>query len=159
MDLVVLEEIRRLKYRYLRSVDLKLWDELADTFTADATADYGTVTLGEPLRLEGRDAIVGFMREKLGTSIITAHAAGQPEIDVDGDTATGRWAMQDRVIVPEHKVIIEGACFYEDTYRREADGVWRTSHIGYVRTYESMFSFDGLPGYRLLANRWAVPAN
>jgi hypothetical protein len=30
MDLAALEEIRRLKYRYLRCVDLKLWDEIGD---------------------------------------------------------------------------------------------------------------------------------
>jgi len=42
MDLVALEEIRQVKHRYLRCVDLKLWDDLADTFTQDATADYGT---------------------------------------------------------------------------------------------------------------------
>jgi len=157
MDLVVLEEIRRLKYRYLRAVDLKLWDELEDTFTPDATGDYGTLSYnGAPLRFTGRHEILGFLRDKLGTTMITAHYAGQPEIDVDGDTATGRWALSDRIIVPEHKVIIEGAAFYEDTYRRCSDGAWRMSHIGYVRTYESMFSFADLPGYRLTANRWAV---
>jgi hypothetical protein len=30
MDLAALEEIRRVKYRYLRCVDLKLWDEIAE---------------------------------------------------------------------------------------------------------------------------------
>jgi hypothetical protein len=160
MDLVVLEEIRRLKYRYLRSVDLKLWDDLADTFTPDATAHYGTLTFGgKPLHLTGRDAIVTFMRENLGSGIITVHHATQPEIDVDGDTATGRWAFSDKIIVPEHRVIIEGAAFYEDTYARDGEGVWRISHTGYTRTYESMFGFGDLPGYRLTANRWAVPAS
>jgi hypothetical protein len=159
MDLVVLEEIKRLKYRYLRGVDLKLWDEVADTFTADATADYGTHAVGgDGKQFEGRDAIVEFLTQSLGNGIITVHHAAQPEIDVDGDTATGRWSFTDRVIVPEHKVIIEGAAFYEDTYRRESDGVWRMSHIGYVRTYESMMSFDSVPGFKLIANRWAVPA-
>ena len=33
MDLVALEEIRQVKYRYLRCVDLKLWDEMAGVFT------------------------------------------------------------------------------------------------------------------------------
>ena len=33
MDLAALEEIRRVKYRYLRCVDLKLWDEIAEVFT------------------------------------------------------------------------------------------------------------------------------
>jgi hypothetical protein len=66
MDFVALEEIRQLKYRYLRSVDEKRWDELADTLTPDATADYGTPTYGKPLRLAGWDEIVGFMRKNLG---------------------------------------------------------------------------------------------
>ena len=39
MDLVTLEEIRQLKYRYLRCVDQKLWDEMADVFTSGATVD------------------------------------------------------------------------------------------------------------------------
>jgi SnoaL-like domain len=51
MDLVSLEEIRQVKYRYLRCVDLKLWDQLADTFTPDATVDYGTMVYGQPLKL------------------------------------------------------------------------------------------------------------
>ena len=97
-SLVALEEIRRLKHRYLRCVDLKLWDELADTFTADATAHYGTPAMGEPLNLSGRDEIVGFMRGHLGPDIITEHFAAQPEIDVNGDTATGTWCFEDTVI-------------------------------------------------------------
>ena len=51
MDLVTIEEIRQVKHRFLRCVDLKLWDDLADAFTEDATADYGTPALGKPLRL------------------------------------------------------------------------------------------------------------
>ena len=64
VDLVTLEEIRRVKYRYLRAVDLKHWDELAGVFTPDATVDYGTQVYGKPLKLDGRDAIVGFLRKQ-----------------------------------------------------------------------------------------------
>ncbi len=85
MDLVGLEEIRRLKYRYLRCVDLKLWDEIGGVFTEDATADYGTPSAGRPLKLAGRDEIVAFLRDSLGPGIITLHAAGQPEIEIYGD--------------------------------------------------------------------------
>ena len=66
MDLVEMEKIRRLKYRYLRCVDLKLWDEIGDVFTADATADYGTPSAGRPLKLASRDEIVTFLRDSLG---------------------------------------------------------------------------------------------
>ena len=57
IDLATIEEIRQVKYRYLRCVDLKLWDELAGVFTPDATVDYGTRVYGTPLKLAGRDEI------------------------------------------------------------------------------------------------------
>ena len=156
MDLVALEEIRRLKHRYLRCVDKKDWDGLADTLTTDATADYGTPVYGRPLRFTGRDALVAFLREKLGPTMITTHFVSEPEIDVDGDEATGVWPFQDTVIVTEHRVVITGAAFYEDRYRRCGDGQWRISHTGYERTYEAMLSLDDLPSFRLTAT--PVPA-
>lgn len=154
MDLETLEEIRRLKYRYLRCVDLKRWDDLEDTLTEDAVAVYGTQVYGESLALTGRAAIVDFMRQNVGPQIITTHNVGHPEIDIDGDEATGIWSMRDTVIVTEPGIMIEGAAFYEDTYRR-SDGVWRISHTGYQRTYETMVTLKDLPGFQLLSNRWA----
>ena len=151
MDLVTLEEIRQVKYRYLRCVDQKLWDELADVFTSDATVDYGTRVYGQPLKITGRDEIIAFFRAKLGPDVITVHAAGQPEITVDGDTATGRWRFEDTVIATEHRIVVAGAAYYEDRYERGADGMWRIAHTGYVRTYEAMMSLDDLPSFRLTA--------
>ena len=151
MDLATIEEIRQVKYRYLRCVDLKLWDEMADVFTSDATVDYGTRAYGKPLKLAGRDEIIAFFRTALGPEIITVHAAGQPEITVDGDTASGTWRFQDTVIATEHRVVIAGAAFYQDRYERGADGAWRIAHTGYVRTYEAMMSLDDLPSFKFLA--------
>ena len=155
MDLAALEEIRRVKYRYLRCVDLKLWDEIAEVFTSDATANYGTPAMGKPLNLAGRDEIVAFLRENLGPGITTVHFASQPEIDIDGETATGTWCFEDTVIATEYRVVIKGAAFYEDRYARGDDGRWRISHTGYVRTYEMTLSLDDLPSLRFTANRWA----
>ncbi|HEY5397926.1 MAG TPA: nuclear transport factor 2 family protein [Trebonia sp.] len=151
MDLATLEEIRQLKYRYLRCVDQKLWDEMADVFTAGATVDYGTRALGEPLKLAGRDAIIAFFRENLGPAILTVHAAGQPEITVDGETATGSWRFEDTVIATEYRIVIKGAAFYQDRYERGADGRWRIAHTGYVRIYEAMMSLDDLPSFKFTA--------
>ena len=125
MDLAALEEIRRLKYRYFRTLDLKDWDAFADTLTDDAMGRYGTRVYGEKLTLDGREAIVGFMREQLTSSVITMHVAQHPELDVDGDHAEGSWGFEDTVIVPDFKVLIRGAGYYRDEYRREADGAWR----------------------------------
>lgn len=155
MDIAALEEIKRLKHRYLRCVDLKQWDELAGTLTADATAEYGTAVQGGPVRRAGRDEIVGFLRETLTPGIITAHSAQQPEIHLDGDTATGTWCFTDTVIATEHDhTVIQGAAFYEDRYARGDDGVWRIRHTGFTRTYEYVVTLGELPGFRMTADRW-----
>jgi hypothetical protein len=157
MDLEALEEIRRLKYRYFRTLDLKLWDEWADTFTEDAVGHYGTKVYGDLEPLRGRDTIVDFMREKVTGDVITMHVAQHPEIDVDGDHAQASWAFEDTVIVPAFKVLIRGAGYYRDRYRRDTDGAWRIAETTYDRIYESMQSLDDTPSHRLLANRWATP--
>jgi hypothetical protein len=157
MDLAAIEAIRQLEYRYFRTLDLKHWDEFADTLAVDAAGRYGTHALGEPLTLDGRDAITAFMRENLGSSVVTAHVANHPEITVDGETATGSWAFEDTVIATEYGVLIRGAGYYTDSYRRDADGKWRIATTGYQRIYESMQSLADTPSYQVLSNMWATP--
>ncbi|MFE3076926.1 nuclear transport factor 2 family protein [Nocardia tengchongensis] len=143
-----IEAIRRLKYRYLRALDLKDWALFADTLTEDVTADYG-----DRLSFVNRADLVAKMSESLPASIITVHQCHHPEIDIDGDTATGIWYLSDTVIFTETRQILTGAAFYEDRYRRGADGEWRISRTGYTRTYEAMQSLDDTPTWQLLAHR------
>lgn len=119
MDLIALEEIRSLKHRYLRTLDLKLWEEFADTLAADVTADYGSPSGGRPLSFTDRDEIVSYMKSALGSGITTVHVCSHPELTVTGDTAGGTWCLEDTVLVPEHALMIRGAAYYHDTYRRE----------------------------------------
>ncbi|TNM50245.1 nuclear transport factor 2 family protein [Nocardioides albidus] len=154
MDLAAIEEIKRLKYRYFRTLDLKHWAEFADCLTDDVSARYGTQAMGEPLHFESRADVAVYMEENLGPGVITVHIANHPEIDVDGDTATGSWAFEDTVIVAEFKVQIRGGGYYLDTYRREADGAWRIASTRYERIYEAMTSLEDTPSFTLLANRW-----
>ncbi|WP_028654346.1 nuclear transport factor 2 family protein [Nocardioides sp. J54] len=154
MDLAAIEEIKRLKHRYFRTLDLKQWEEFADCLAEDVTARYGTLAMGEPLHYDNRADVVAFMEQNLSGGTITVHIANHPEVDVDGDTATGSWAFEDTVIVPDFKVLIRGAGYYRDTYRREADGAWRIASTQYERLYEAMTSLDDTPSFKLLANRW-----
>ncbi|KAB2810825.1 nuclear transport factor 2 family protein [Pimelobacter simplex] len=156
MDLVAIEEIKRLKHRYFRTLDLKLWDEFADCLAEDVSARYGTQAMDKPLHYDNRADVVDFMRNNLGPGIITIHVANHPEIDVaaGGDTATGSWAFEDTVIVPDFKVQIRGGGYYVDTYRRDADGSWRIASTQYERIYEAMTSLDDTPSFKLIANRW-----
>ena len=149
MDLIALEELRRLKYRYLRTLDLKQWDDFADTLAPDATAHYG-----DRLTFTGREEIVRYMRRSVGPEIITVHHCQHPEIDITGDEATGRWALDDTVIITAHRLALRGAAFYQDRYVRR-DGQWRIAHTEYERIYEAMISLRDLPSFNLTANLWA----
>ncbi len=131
-----------LKYRYLRTLDTKQWDDFEACFLPEATADYNGLVFDD------RAALVAYMREHLGSGRITLHQAHHPEIDIDGDTATGRWYLQDKVIVPEFKFVLEGAAIYDDRYLRTPDG-WRVAHTGYRRTYEMTMSLDDLPSAKV----------
>jgi len=155
MDLIAIEEIKQLKHRYFRTLDLKQWPEFGDCLADDVRARYGTRAAGEPLHFEGRSCVVGYMAENLPHSVVTLHVAQHPEIEVDGDLATGSWCFEDTVIATEFSVTIRGGGYYRDEYRREGDGRWRIASTSYERIYEAMTSHDDTPSFRLLANRWA----
>ena len=154
-DLIAVEEIKRLKHRYFRTLDCKEWDAFGDCLAIDIRARYGTHAMGDPLHFNTRGEVVDFMATNLGLSIITMHVASHAEIDVEGDAATASWAFEDTVIVRDAKVSIRGAGYYKDEYRRDDDGQWRISATEYSRIYEAMTSLDDTPSFTLLANRWA----
>ena len=137
-----LEEIKRVKYRYLRALDTRHWDEFADTMTEDVVGDYGS-SLGEEHHFTDRDSLVAYMRASMPATVVTEHRVTHPEITVDGDEATGIWYLQDRVIVAEFDFMLIGAAFYHDQYRRTADG-WKISATGYQRTYDATMSLKAL---------------
>ncbi|TYQ11810.1 UNVERIFIED_ORG: SnoaL-like protein [Gordonia westfalica J30] len=138
-----LREIENLKYRYLRALDTKDWTTFASTLTEDVTGNYGA-----SLSFDNRDELVGYMEANVGPAVITEHRVNHPEIEVAGDTARGRWYLQDRVIVAEFSFMLIGAAFYEDTYRRTENG-WRISSTGYDRTYEATVGLADLPSFKL----------
>jgi hypothetical protein len=145
-----IEEIRLLKHRYMRCLDLKLWDEIGETLTVDATFGTGTSVFGKPMEIRGRTEIVAFFRASLGAAVLTEHTATQPEITVDGDTATGVWAHRETVLSTGHRMIVAGTGFCEDHYERGGDVRWRIARIVYARNYEVIMSLDDLPSFQLI---------
>lgn len=152
-DLHEIEAIKRLKYKYLRCLDLKQWDEMEECFTADATAAYGDGKYS----FGNRDEIMRFLRDALGPShMITSHRVQQPEIDLLGPaSATGVWALDDTVIETNANIVIRGAAFYRDEYVK-VGGEWKIKSTGYERIFEEMFSRRDTPSWQLTANRWAA---
>ena len=153
-DLLEIHAIERLKYRYLRCLDQKLWDDLETCFTADATASYG----GGAYEFDGRDAIMEFLRTAMGsTGMLTSHKCHHPEIDLDGPRdASGVWALEDVVVHQDFGLTIQGAAFYVDRYVKDDDGHWLIRHTGYKRTYEELFPRASITGLQLTADWWAT---
>jgi hypothetical protein len=136
------EDIETVKYRYLRALDTKHWDEFADTLTEDVIGDYGS-SVGEEHHFSDRTSLVEYMKKSLPANVITEHRVSHPEITIDGDSASATWYLQDRVIVADFDFMLIGAAFYRDTYRRTASG-WKIASTGYNRTYEATMSLKGL---------------
>jgi hypothetical protein len=153
MNLEDIEAIKQLKYKYMRCLDQKLWDEIVDCFTEDAVAAYS----GGKYSFDGRDAIVEFLRTSMGReSFLSSHRVHHPEIELTGEaTATGVWALEDVVIDTEHEITIRGAAFYRDEYVR-IGGRWKIRSTGYRRTYEEIQSRKKVPGLRLTASWWGT---
>lgn len=141
-DADAIEAIKQVKYRYMRALDTKHWDDFADTLTEDVIGDYGS-SLGEEHKFSDRESLVEFMRTSMPANVITDHRVTHPEIVIDGDEATGTWYLQDKVIVADFDFMLMGAGFYHDTYRRTADG-WKISKTGYERTYDATLSLKAL---------------
>ncbi len=152
-DLLEIEQIKRLKYRYLRCLDQKLWDDLADVFTVDAVAAYS----GGAYSFDGRDEIMGFLREAMGAeTFLSSHRCHHPEIDITGpDTATGVWALDDVVVMQEWDLTVRGSAFYTDEYRK-VDGEWKIASTGYKRMYEEIQPRSNVTGLKLTASWWGT---
>ena len=141
-DADAIEAIKRVKYRYLRALDTKHWDDFEDTLTEDIIGDYGS-SLGKEHHFTNRTDLVEYMRTSMPAGVITEHRVTHPEITVDGDQAEATWYLQDRVIVPEYNFMLFGAGFYHDRYRKTPDG-WKICATGYDRTYDVSQSVEGL---------------
>jgi hypothetical protein len=149
-----LEAIRRLKYAYFRTLDLKQFDDLGSLLTDGVTASYED---GKTV-LEGRSAIVAWLTAVLGDpGIVTEHHGHHPEITLTSDTtAEGIWYLQDRVIVPAADIEIAGTAFYDDRYLLTGEG-WRIANTGYTRVFEEHRTHSTLE-VRTFTSRFGPPA-
>ena len=112
--------ITELKARYCRCLDTKDWAGYAAVYTEDAVLD---TTGSGGARVEGREALVAYVRSSISEDTITTHHVHQPEISVDGDEATAIWAMQDRNVWPTGRKLL-GLGHYHERYRC-VGGEWR----------------------------------
>lgn len=153
-DLLAIDAICRLKHRYFRFLDQHRWDDMGGILTDDVVASYG----GGAYAFEGRDEVLAFLDRGMGREdFLSSHRGHHPEIVLLGpDAATGTWAFEDEVVLGQWNLLIRGAGFYEDEYRRESDGQWRIARTGYRRSFEYVLPTSSLEGFNITASFWGT---
>jgi len=134
--LIAIEEIKRLKARYFRTMDTKDYAALRKVFADDAVFD-ASCSLGiEPAEdaenwiHAGGDRIAAFV-EAAVAPLRTVHHGHGHEIELLSQTeARGVIAMEDKIWDAAGNLFLHGMGHYHETYRKEAEG-WKivTSRI------------------------------
>ncbi len=115
-----IEAIKQLKGRYFRTMDTKDWEGFRGVFSDDVSIDT-TDSGGEVV--EGADKFIAFVRQSLDEAI-TVHHGHTPEIEIHSPTtASGVWAMEDRLRWP-NGTELQGYGHYIETYEKTG-GTWR----------------------------------
>jgi hypothetical protein len=134
-----IEAIKRVKARYFRTIDLRLWPEFGLVFARDAHLEVPEAAMV----VDGRDAIVAAVSSVL-VGARTVHHGHMPEIEITGpDSARGIWAMFDFVdFGPAGGQArgLQGFGHYHEDYVVE-EGEWRIQHLRLTR-----LRIDPLPG-------------
>jgi ketosteroid isomerase-like protein len=132
-----MEEIRRLKARYVHFGDTQDWAKWSELFVDD----YVVEVAGMPrpskdfpteARMEGRDNIVAAFAAVL-SGIPTAHHVMLPDITISGPgTAHAIWTLNDEIWFPTCH--FRGWGHYHEDYVR-VDGAWKISRTRVSRTH------------------------
>ena len=126
-ELLDIEHIKRLKYKYFRSIDMAQSDDVKSCFTEDATAYFKGGSY--EIDLKNRDEIVAFMAEAFHPNAIAMHQGHHPEIDVLSETeAEGLWYLHDIFINLNDNTTLRGSALYKDTYKKVEWGLENRHH-------------------------------
>lgn len=141
-DLLEFEQIKHLKYTYMRALDTQDWQLISSLFSGDAIIWFRDGTY----LYEGKQQITNFFKSVLVQSFVSSHIAIHPEIELTSKTtAKAIWRFEDTVhFIRENSTIerdvhardeLQGAGYYHDEYVKVAD-VWKIKSTGYRRLYE-----------------------
>ncbi len=123
-----IDAIKLLKARYFRLLDTKQWQAWGELFTDDFRGVFDGD--GDSFEFSSRQELVD-TNSAILADVPTVHQGHTPEIEMTGpDTATGIWAMYDRVELPG--AAFEGWGHYHEQYKK-VDGAWKIARIHLTR--------------------------
>jgi len=128
-------------YRYWRCLDYKLFDELPDVFTEDATGDWGNPAWCK----NGRAEICAWLEaNESRPDMRLSHFGHNPELFVISDIeAHGIFKLQDLVMIGGMK-IMAGFGQYRMVFVECDDGAWRikTLNLNYAYRESNLHFID-----------------
>jgi len=133
------EEIQQLRANYCYHIDHTNPDEFTSLFVEDGTIDFGSAGT-----YTGHDELHEFVADIVPDYYsFIVHMLHNPIIDVDGDTASGRWYFEAPATSEGTDMWIQGE--YTDSYVRE-DGEWLFESVdtrfNYVAEYDDGWGED-----------------
>tara|TARA_B100000965_G_scaffold120403_1_gene99356 strand:- start:30 stop:515 length:486 start_codon:yes stop_codon:yes gene_type:complete len=132
--LIDIEEIKNLKHRYFRAIDMADFDLLDNVFADNITIDYRGGTYR--WESEGKDTIKESLKHAFHNQAASMHTAHHPEIKIISETeAIGKWYLQDIFYNFDMDSVTQGTALYEDKYIK-LDNNWLISHSEYDRIWE-----------------------
>lgn len=140
-ELLAIEEIRRLKARYMRYVDSHDWENWRKLMADDVV--FGPTQPdpdGTKPRIVGADALVATVSQVMA-EVHSVHIGFMPEIEIlSADEARGVWGMEDILRWSDGRVL-KGYGYYRETYVRQ-DGAWKFKTIQLFRKSEENYGLE-----------------
>ncbi len=136
-----IEAIKRLRHKYFRCLDGKLWDEMADCFAHDVKTSY----FNDEFKTNGVDETLQFFRMGLTEGLLALHHGHHPEIDITSETtAQGRWGLYNYLIDQDgHRGQRVGG-IYHDEYVK-VNGQWKIKSIICRQLFQETWDRQDMP--------------
>ena len=118
------ETIRKLRARYIEACDGG-WEGRASHDTEKILSFFteDCVWEGAYGRREGRNALRKYYEEGSASDSLAYHILSSPDIEVNGDVATGKWHLTILLTLPDKSSLLVGGVL-DDEYARTTEG-WR----------------------------------
>jgi len=139
------EEIKKLKHKYLRCLDGKLWDEMEGCFTDDVKTSY----FNDEIKTDGKEATMNFFRMGLTEDLVGLHHGHSPEIErTSENSARGIWGLYNFLIDKKGDREQRVAGIYHEEYIKE-NSKWKIKSIICRQLFHETWERKDMPSAHL----------